>query len=157
GGKLSPPYIRIRATALHPRRLRRGAHRLQRVDEAGAVVAFGPRAARAEVFGRAHQDAAHVVGGEPRVALDQQGDGAADLGGGDRGSGGELITRVGRGHEHVDAGRGDRDVFAPVGAGEQRVGRVGRGDGDDRRVGGGIKRWRVRPGVAGGRDQHDAL
>ena len=56
------------------------------------------------------QDPADVGRPQLRIALQHQRHDAADLGGGDRGAGGELIGVVRRRHQDVDAGRGDRDV-----------------------------------------------
>ena len=103
------------------------------------------------------EDAADLGGRELRVALQQQRHDAADMRGRDRGAGGELVGALRRRHQDVDAGRRDRDVLAAVGAGEQLVVHVGRGDRDHVRVGGRIERRRFRPGIAGRRDQDQAL
>ncbi len=75
----------------------------------------------------------------------------------DRRAGRHLVGAFRRRHQDVDAGRRDRDVAAAVGAGEQLVVDVGRGDRDDVLVGGREQRRRLRPGIAGRRDQDHAL
>ena len=79
------------------------------------------------------------------------------MGGGHRRPGGELVGALRRRDQDVDAGCCDRDVPAAVGAREQLVVDIGRGDRDHVRVRGGIERRRFRPGIAGRRYQHDTL
>ena len=88
---------------------------------------------------------------------DQQGRNAADIRGRHRRAGCELHAPVGRRHQNIHARRRDGDVVALVGAVEQTVVFVGRGDGHDVRIGARIKRRRFRTGIAGGGDEQDAL
>ena len=97
------------------------------------------------------------AGVSSRIALQHQRDHAADMGGGDRGSGRDLVFAGRRRHQDVHARRRDRDVVAAVGAGEQPVVDVGGGDRDHVRIGRRVQRRRARPGIAGGRDQDHAL
>ena len=84
------------------------------------------RSPGAEPPGARSQNAADVGRREFRIALEQQRHDAAHLGGRDRGAGGELVGVLRRRHQDVDAGRGHRDIFAAIGAGEQLVVDVGR-------------------------------
>ena len=84
-------------------------------------------------------------------------DDAAHLGGRDRRSGRQLVAAVRRRHQDVDARRRHRDVLAAIGADENLVVGVGRRHRDHVRIGAGKERRRLRAGVAGRGDQHDAL
>ena len=122
-----------------------------RVDQAGAELVVG-----AELLGAGHEDAANVGRRQLRIALEHQGDDAADMGGRNRGAGGHLIGALRGRHQDVDARRCDRDVASAIGAGEQLVVHVGRRHRDHVRVRGRVERRRLRAGVAGRRDHHDA-
>ena len=76
---------------------------------------------------------------------------------GNRSSGREPIGAVRRQRQNIDAGRGDRDIAAAIGHFENVVGAVGCGHGDDIGIGRRIERLGLRPGIAGGRDQHHAF
>ena len=89
--------------------------------------------------------------------FEQQRRDAADMGGRDRGSGGELIGVGRRRNHHVDAGRRDRDLRADIRALVELVVLVDRRDADHVRVGRRIERRRLRPLIADGRDQDGAF
>ena len=127
----------------------------RRVDQAPAVqvvAALGVEVAR----GRGE----HLEHGpriDRRMALQQQRRDAADMRGGDRGAGGELIGVVRRRHHDVDAGAATARC-GPRTACVNRVSLiVGRGHRDHVRIGGRIERRRFRAHVARRRDQDDAL
>ena len=67
-----------------------------------------------------------------------------------------AVAAVDRRQPQVHARRGDRNVIAAVGGAVDAIVDIGRGHGDDGRIGGRIERRRRRPGVAGGGDQDDA-
>ena len=87
--------------------------------------------------------------------MQQVGDGAADDRGGEGSAGDGIGAAVDR-RQHVDARRRDEDVGPAIGLRHQPVVGVGRGHGDDARIGGRIAVGRLRTVVAGRRDQHQA-
>ncbi len=109
------------------------------------------------MLGGIHQDLAHLCWRQRGIALDQQGCDTADLGGGDRGAGRELIGALGRRRQDIDTRSRHRNVVAAIGAREERIVGVGCGDCDHVRIGAGKERRRARAGIAGCRDQHHAL
>ena len=151
----NPDFNRTLAIARSPSSDRRPHGSPDRIDQTGAEIVVAWRLAHA--FGAGRQDPADVGRLELRIALEQQRGDAAHLGRSHRGAGRHLILVIGRRHDHVDARRGHRDIAAAIGAGEQLVVDVGRGHRDHVRVGARIERRRLRPGIAGRRDQHDAL
>ena len=96
------------------------------------------------------------VGRKIGLAFEHQRDDAGDQRARHRGAGLHRIAAAGRGQQHIDAGGGDRDIGADIGAGVELVVGVGGGGGDDVGVGAGILRRRGAAGVAGRADQRDA-
>ena len=74
--------------------------------------------------------------------------------GGNGRPGGKLHRRMGRRGEDIDAGRGERDVAAAIGAREQVIVHVGCRHRDHVGVGGRIKRRRFCAGIPGRGDEH---
>ncbi len=129
--------------------------RLRRVDQAPAeliVATIGAKRPRAR-----GEDFLHRGDIDRRIPLDQQRGDAANMGGGNRRAGRELVAGIGRRLENVDPRRRQRDLRPAIGLREQLVIGVGGSDRDHVGIGGRIERRRARPGIAGGRDQHHAF
>src|SRR5580693_1553898 len=109
--------LRLRATVGRRRRAAVEPHHgAISADQARAKI--GIRLRRPKLLGGRDQRRANVARLERRVVLQQQRRDAADMGGGDRRSGGELDLVLGRQRDDLDARSGDREITAAIGAGE---------------------------------------
>ena len=126
-----------------------------RIDQTKSELAVAPL--RTQVLGGREQNFLERRETDVRLARDDEGGNPADMGGGDRSAGGELITRVRSRLKNADPWGGECDVRSLIGLRQQPVIGVDRRHRDHILVRGGIERLRARSRIASGGDQHDAF
>ena len=129
---------------------------LARRDQTRPKPNCGSRPAAPEVVDGGVELGADLGRGPGRVLGRDQRRHAGDVRGRHRGAGERDVAAAALGREDVDARGGDLDVGVGVGERGARVVGVGRGDGDDLRVGGRVVQGRVAVVAGRGDDQRAA-